>query len=352
MLRETFTFVIVLTAIGLSALWGMHAEDAPPAKVKQVWASSGVSFAETDSLAACDAGDGKVLLFASCKNGNRIDVFDAATGKFMRSIGAQGSGPGQFGGPNGLVVARMPRKDDDRNAAAVEQVLFVIERDNARVQCFRVSDFAPIGLFGADELGKPYGGDVSYGAGGVVLYVTDAKPRDGRRVRRYSVSLEDGKVTAKFLGSFAEKRGTGAVEKPESILVDDARDRVLVCDEIERDVKVFTRDGKFTGTTFGRGQVQVEPEGIAMIRAIADGAVIVTDQRPSISVWFAYDRDNFQPLGSFTGDPVVANTDGICVFEQPFGPFRKGALFAVNDDQDVHAFDLADIAAALATPGR
>ena len=75
--------------------------------------------------------------------------------------------------------------------------------------------------------------------------------------------------------------------------------------------------------------------------------LIVTDQQKAISVWHVYDRRTLAYRGAFTGTPTVANTDGICVHVTPFGPFTGGALFAVHDDLEVRAYDMAAVLKAV-----
>ncbi|MCA9257364.1 MAG: hypothetical protein KDA33_17075, partial [Phycisphaerales bacterium] len=71
--------------------------------------------------------------------------------------------------------------------------------------------------------------------------------------------------------------------------------------------------------------------------------VLLTDQGAKITFWHAFDRQSLAHITSFTGDPSIANTDGICIYENSFNSHDKGAMFAVNDDADVRAYDLGKI---------
>ena len=44
---------------------------------------------------------------------------------------------------------------------------------------------------------------------------------------------------------------------------------------------------------------------------------------------------------------MTRNTDGIAITQTAFGPFKKGAFYAVHDDGNIAAFDLADIAECM-----
>ena len=70
-------------------------------------------------------------------------VYDAETGERLRTVGGPGKGPLQFSRPNGIAV--------------FGDVLFVVERDNHRVQALQLPDFSPLGMIGKDVLRVPYG---------------------------------------------------------------------------------------------------------------------------------------------------------------------------------------------------
>lgn len=319
----------------LLAAWHVAPAVSEPVRVPQRWASTGVNYAETDSLAAARLDDGAVRVFATAKEGDRIDVFDATNGKFIKSFGSAGNGPGQFAYPNGIVVAALDGKP----------YILIIERDNHRVQAFRADNLAPAGVFGGAELHRPYGAALATIDGAPHLFVTDTEVPAAETVNVYELALDGSSVRGTFVRSFGDADGPGFVRDPESIAIDPQHGHVLLCDEHKsaRDVKVYTLDGTFTGKTLGRSEVEREPEGIVVVDSPAGGAIILTDQQKALSVWHLYDRRTFEHLGAFTGDPTVANTDGICFFADPFGPFPAGALFAVHDDADIRAYALADV---------
>lgn len=335
-------FSVVALAAVAAALSLRSGRTIPtPERIPRIWASTGAAIAETDSLAVCGMPDGSVRLFATCKKAHRIDVFDAATGKFLKSFGTPGSGPGRLNRPNGIVAVRFPPAP---NAQAARHAVMVIERDGARVQAFWADTFAPAGSFGSDLLVRPYGGAVHYGPEGITLYVTDAKAPNDECVLEYRIDRNGEQVTARFVRRIGDSGGDGVVELPESIAVDAKLDRLLICDEENNDVKVYTRAGQFNGSVFAVGLIDGDPEGIEIVEGLGrEGVVILTGQEDEITNWFVFDRRDYALLGAFTGRDKIANTDGICVHPAPFGPFTGGALFAVNDDADIHAFDLADI---------
>ncbi len=321
--------------------------------VAEAWSSQGADYAETDSVAVCRVDNDELRLFATAKDGDRIDVFDAETGRFLQHVGSTGTEPGRFKYPNGIVAVRFPAQDGGPGRASAREAFLVVERDNARVQAFWADDLQPAGTFGHDVLHRPYGAAVSYRRGDIDLFVTDTEVPLDRTVHCFRLSMEGRVVQAHHVRAFGERSGKGAVLEAESVVVDDRLGRVLLCDEHETrsNVKVYTLDGGFTGTTFGEGFIQREPEGIVVHDDPDRGLVIVTDQRPDVSIWHVFDRKDYRHLAAFTGRPAVANTDGICLYPHPFGRFRAGAFYAVHDDADIRAYAVADILSSVRASG-
>jgi 3-phytase len=319
-------------------------------RIPAAWTSSGTTYGTTDSLAACATSDGRALVFATAKKAGRIDIFDANTGRFVGSHGCTGSAVGQFRHPNGVVAVRLPRSASSGQSTSDVAAILVVERDNARVQAFWADDLGPAGCFGQAELQRPYGGAASTRADGTYLYVTQADVPADRAVCIYRLTTAGAEISATFVRAFGDSSGRGVLHEAESVLVDDRMGRVLLCDEDkrQRNVKVYTTDGTFTGQTFGDGLIAGDPEGLALFADGTGGFVIVTDQRKDITIWHVFDRRTYEHLGDFTGTPPIANTDGICLYPQALGQFTYGALFAVNNDADVHAYSLADITRAVA----
>src|SRR5690606_3287371 len=104
--------------------------------------------------------DGQVLLLATAKATHRLVAYDGATGAFIRHVGGQGAGEGQFDRPNGIAIAG--------------DLAFVVERDNRRVQVLRLPGMDTVATFGTDVLRMPYGLWVSPVGEGYEVYVTDA----------------------------------------------------------------------------------------------------------------------------------------------------------------------------------
>ncbi|MBF6022573.1 phytase [Lysobacter niastensis] len=305
---------------------------------------------ELDSLATWPTEDGRTWLIASAKSTHRLVVFDADSGERLREIGSEGAALGQFDRPNGVAV--------------FGDMLFVVERDNHRVQVLSLPSFKPVGSFGDAELRSPYGIWLTETEPGELeAYITDSfmygKKFDqvppfaelDQRVRRYRVQFDQaGRLRANYGGSFGDTSEESALRMVESISGDPTNDRMLVADEDRRHLSTlreYTFSGKYTGRSLPQDSFGAEAEGVALWTCPDGGGYwIAVDQLAPLTIFHLFDRVTLQPKGSFEGK-VTAHTDGVALHAAATPSFPGGALFAVHDDKSVSAFDLRDVAKAL-----
>lgn len=305
---------------------------------------------ELDSLATWPTEDGRTWLIATAKASHRLVVFDADTGEQLRTFGGEGSGPGQFKRPNGVAV------DGD--------YLFVVERDNRRVQVLALPDFEVVGTFGEKQLRSPYGIWLTEKEPGELeVYVTDSfmygKRYDevpplselDQRVRRFRIAFDqDGGMRAQYAGSFGDTSDEAALRMVESIAGDPGNDRLLIADEDRRHVSTlreYSFSGRYTGRSLPQDAFGAEAEGVALWTCPdGSGYWIAVDQLAPLTLFHLFDRVTLQPRGTFHG-AVTARTDGVALHAAASAGFPGGALYAVHDDQSVTAFDLRDVARSL-----
>ena len=324
-----------------------------PVRVAEAFATAMTPDDNIDSLAAWHAPDGAVWLFATAKSTDQLLVYDGLTGETLRSFGSRGEGSGQFRRPNGVVVA--------------DDLLFVIERDNRRVQLLRLPGFEHVLSFGQAELAKPYGAWVNRSNGGYEVYVTDAYGGEDdagndvampigemdRRLRQYRISGEGAQLQAALVGTHGDTSEAGALRVVESLWGDAANNRLLIAEEDEayaNEIKVYDLAGTFTGTIMGKGTFRAQVEGL-QLKTCGDGGGwwIGTQQGKDFSVFHLFNRQSLDYVASFRGDQV-ANTDGIWLDTRPSERFPQGALYAVHDDQGAVAFDWRTVRSALMLP--
>ena len=314
-------------------------------KIKKAWSSSGVDYGTTDSLAACPVDDGKrVFVFATAKKEGRIDVFDATTGVYERSVGRSGSGDGEFKYPNGIATVSFRGTDNLQKT-----FVLIVDRDNARVVAYDPNTPGTMSFIITDGLYRPYGCTVSCSGSSVFLYVTDTEVPYEQTIKKYELTFVDGKMLSRYLFAFGDGSGSGVIQEAESIVVDEPTGRVFVCDEAARpkNVKVYMENGGFTGKTIGDGLFKGDPEGVIVIQVGNRRMVVVTEQRKYASIWHIYDADSLEYRGAFTGKDGVANTDGICILPCPFNGFPAGAFFVVHDDSEVRAYQLQNLSSLM-----
>jgi 3-phytase len=332
----------------------------PAAGVGEAWESARTPEEELDSLATWTAPDGAMWLIASAKSTHRLLVYDAATGRELRRFGSRGSAPGQFDRPNGLAV--------------FGDQLFVVERDNHRVQVFNLPGLEPLGSFGDDVLRSPYGIWLNETEPGELeAYVTDSfmygKHFDvlpqlsemDQRVRRFRVQFDQlGRLRVAYGGAFGDTTAAGALRIVESIAGDAGNDRLLVADESRGDgdtrrgstLREYDLGGRPSGRSLPDGSFAAEAEGVALWACPDGGGYwIAVDQLAPLTRFHLFDRGTLQPAGTFQGR-TTAHTDGIALDAIASARFPGGALYAVSDDASVTAFDLRDVAATLGLADR
>jgi 3-phytase len=320
---------------------------AADARVAEAWISEPVAGDELDSLAAWPTEEGPVWLIVTAKSSHRLAVYDADTGQRLRTVGEPGAGPGQFNRPNGIAV--------------FGDILFVAERDNRRVQVFRLPDFTPLGDFGSEVLRVPYGlWAQETGPGQLELFVTDsfmADFRTGRlppieelkhRVKRFRVDFDDdGGFRAEYRGDFGATSDAGALRMVESIAGDASHDRLLIAEEDRRigsTLRDYSLDGRYRGHSLPI--FDADAEGVALWNCDGDDGYWIAVDQLTPTLFRVFDRATLAPRGIFSGQ-VVANTDGEAIYASPTRRFPAGALFALHDDRSLAAFDLRDVASAL-----
>lgn len=322
------------------------ADTADVAVIEEAFFTPRDTLENVDSPAVWHGADGQHWLLATAKEGDVLRVSDAATGELVRRVGGEGSGAGQLDRPNGVFV--------------VDDLTFVVERNNRRLQVFGLPDFRPLGTFGAAELRRPYGLWIeSDGGSAYRVWVTDdyeqaedVVPPDSlldRRVHEYRVSVTGDSLAAEHVRAFGETTGEGILHVVESIAADPEHGRLLIAEEEEgaSDIKVYSLEGRFSGTVIPTRYFPHQAEGIVLYRCGGgEGYWIATDQGEGVNTFHVFDRRTLAHAGSFRGRTVM-NTDGIALTQRSFGDFPSGAFYAVHDDGNVAAFSWADIAGAV-----
>lgn len=365
-LFPAFRFAVLLGTAGLLAgcgWWRSAREPGESANDKSMLANAGVDYVEVaeafitaaippdevDSPTAWIAPDGRRWLISSGKDTHQLRVHDGETGELLQRVGSQGAAPGQFNRPNGVFAW------GDR--------LFVVERDNRRVQVLSLPGLTPLATFGEAELRSPYGLWIQEPEGGRLdVWITDSY-MDGAdhrtvpaltalnaRLKRYTVLIDGDAVSARYDGPAGDVTDAGALRMVESIVGDMANGRLLVAEEdvpTGTGYRIYDPNGRYLGQDLGVGEFTAQAEGLALW-ACPDGSGywIGADQFVDRTLFRVYDRQSLAPRGAFSGK-ATAMTDGVWLSSAPSARFPAGVFYAADRDEAVAAFGWREIARAL-----
>lgn len=312
------------------------------AKINEVFQSPRDESDNVDSPTFWHRNDTNWVI-STAKSSDILIINDAITGEEIFRFGTTGVGKGQLKRPNGISV--------------YNNFLFVVERDNKRVQVFRLPKFENVGFIGENKLLNPYGLFIAPSTDSCKLYITDDYkdindniPPDSlldKRIVVYSFSLKKG-LQSRFLYKFGEISGKGRLQIVESIFGDKTHDNLFIAEEKRNrtSIKLYTMEGKFK-KSLGDDIFESQVEGIALYNSDSiNGYWFVADQSMKKNIFHIFDRATLKYLGGFIGNKTL-NTDGIWITQHSYGNFKKGAFFAINNDRNVSGFDLAEIADSL-----
>jgi len=173
-----------------------------------------------------------------------IVIHDARKGGELRRIGKPGVEKGEFDEPVEIHVA--------------DDMAFVLERGNHRIQVIELPECASLGFFAGERLADP----IDFALyrienGAFYLYVADEKKLKGEtvvHVLRYAVSRAVNTVHSAYKLTFGYSPGDGHLRNVASVTVDDSARQVLVTEKTAGGdkIKVFSLDGDFIGLDFDR----------------------------------------------------------------------------------------------------
>ena len=340
---------IAIVIAGIALSWSSTGRAQSPAAtmpaVAPVWMSPAMKGKELDSPAVWRGANGQVLVITTAKLGNSLIVIDGVTGKLIRTVGTAGLKLGQLGRPNGVAVWG--------------DLAIVVERDNQRLSVFQLPSFKPIGFYADTFLIKPYGLAVrALSATTAELWVTDNQDLSPypelhaatfrRRIKQFALTRTSTGLAVSFVRAFGDTLHGGQLRAVESIGVDPGAEELLVADEKVGDLNRYTTSGRFIAD-FAKKHFHGEPEGLALVSCGAkEGYWIATDQSKKRNRFHLFARGTYRHLGMFAVSGVTM-TDGIAIQPGVVGKMR-GALYVLNNDDNVAAVSLESVWAALGKP--
>ncbi|EFC49994.1 hypothetical protein NAEGRDRAFT_77971 [Naegleria gruberi] len=315
-------------------------------------------------------------LITTAKASNALFIFEAKTGKYLFTKSLK-TGDYEANRPNGITLFTILDKE----------YLFVTERDGRRVCIVDIGDdFKIVYSFGEEVLKRPYALDLmktnsNQDEETYHVFVTDnymlkdskgklkvVPPSDklDKRIQLFEIIANKKDYTfqskyVKKIGSILEEATSGVLNIVETVVIDEAYDRLLIADEHILNIKIYNFSShEFSGNTIGLAAGQTtstnnvkcpkdfsfagEPEGFVIYscqttnkaRSVETGFYIFTDQLDDRTKFHIVRRDNLCYVGSFMGN-VVSKTDGVTIDE------TLGIFYAVHNDSVIGTFKIKDI---------
>jgi 3-phytase len=261
-------------------------------------------------------------------------IVDARTGTLIRKVGVRGTGMGELRGPADVVVLG-------------DSVVLVVERNNARVQGFRLPDFTTIGTFGDRVLERPAAIAAHPAGNAWAVFVTDNLQAGVARVVQYRLTAGKGELVAIHWRTFGDTAGNGALHSSEDIAVDAEHDRLLILDRAAdgSSIKVYDTNGRFTGQVLAADSSDIEGVGLYACGK-KDGYWVTVEKRDSADRFRVLDRRSLKASGAFTNN-ALRGTQGFSVDGREFGPFSAGAIVARAGDGRLTAISWRAVSDAL-----
>ena len=241
--------------------------------------------------------------------GQCVSIFNPR-GRKIKSFGSQGSGPGQFRGPEGVAV------DDEDN-------ILVADSGNRRIQKF-TSDVEF--LMASDNLGLNNPVGVAIHPRSKKLFVAD---KDDHCIKILNPDLT-------LSSSFGSKGcGDGEFDRPYDVAFD-STGKVYVADFWNNRIQVFTAEGRYLTQFKSKGSGKGELFGPISINIDSEDVLYVTE--------YGYDRISvFKCDGQFLRQ-FGSSGSALGQFDGPFGVvLDKDGNIYVSDSCNNRASDILDI---------
>ena len=277
-------------------------------------------------------------MIAAAAGTDRLLVLDAGTGEALTEHGATGEIAGRFRDPSGVAV--------------VGDLVMVAEEEGGRIQVLRLPGLSTAGFLGAGGLRAPTLLTAAPDGDGYEAWVADRGEADGRgEIVRLRFMLDGDALRGEVGAPVAATRGGGETLAPLAALgADPARERLLVAEQGPggSGLWVLDGDGRFAGRA-AEGLGGGAP-ALALLPCGDDrGWWIVAEPGDGQTRFLLLDRVTLEPVGSFVGRST-AGASAVAATSAGTPELPTGAVYVVDGEGTVTAFDWRDVAAALELP--
>ena len=179
-------------------------------------------------------------LFILSQDSNKIFILNALSGKYIKSLGSHGDAVGQFDTPSDMSI--------------YDDYLFILEKDNHRIQIFSLPELKFIGIIGEVELTAPNCLETiklrkdkkNY----CCVYVgdnLDNKPSRNKCYFKFILELNESGIYDTEVTRY-EPKDNSNLGYIESIKYDGICDNLYIVDKLSKDIKVFNFNDQYKKT--------------------------------------------------------------------------------------------------------
>ena len=234
------TFVSIMLYFGCGGRTLIQTVDKQvSAHIEEAFLTEKKSLETMSSVAFWHGSQGQHQAIATLEYSDVLVVYDAIKGTIIKRIGKPGTKTGEFKNPIDLEV--------------VEDLIFVLDSGNHRVQVLKLPDFTPFGIVGSERLKNPSKLTIYFiEPGCYYLYVADSyEQADDKTVNilRYSIATALVGVSSDYLLTFGYSPDAGYLRNVETLAVDQAHKNLIIVEKetAQKVIKQYTLDGEFTG---------------------------------------------------------------------------------------------------------
>ena len=232
-------------------------------------------------------------LFVLSEDSNKIFILNALTGKYIKSLGSPGDKVGQFDLPKDILI--------------YENYIFVLEKNNHRIQIFTLPDLKFISFIGEVELTNPtclesvkLRKDKKNFCCLLVGDNLDNKPSRNKCYFKFIFELNEVNIYDLEIKR-NEPKNNSKLGYIESIKYDGLNDNLYIIDKLSKDIKIFNFNDEFKFTIF-KNFFKGDPSQIQQI----NGYTIVGDFSRLENFFHIFDN-NFKYINSFVSDFTLKN---------------------------------------------
>ena len=178
-------------------------------------------------------GENDHVAVAINEKSNKVATYDIMSGKELKVINANGEDKGQINAPTDIAIA--------------DNLVFVLEKGNKRVQVFELPELTSLGFFSEDILNDPSSIAIyRIELGAFYVYVSDSDSHKGREtnyIRKINVARAVNTMNSMYQMTFGYSPQSGYLGAIKDISVDQKSKKVIVTAGDSSSKTAFTLEG-------------------------------------------------------------------------------------------------------------